>query len=157
MALSWSTCDRNALTLVSGELRQTNVFNTASNAFLRYSVEYRALTLSVGNSTVVLDGAMTKTFGPNNAVTPSGEAQMRAGGTMAARLYFDAQAGFGRCAAPVPVCSWRLLRQLCTPATSGRARNNHALVSSFPNVCDLSGRPVRKRHVMAAVTDVNPH
>lgn len=80
-----------ALTFVSGELRESSAVNIASGAFLRYSVEYRALTFSVGNSTIVFDGAVTQTFGANNAITPSGEAQMRVGGTMAARIVYDIQ------------------------------------------------------------------
>ncbi|HYM48295.1 MAG TPA: hypothetical protein VES91_07425, partial [Burkholderiaceae bacterium] len=81
----------STLTFVSGELRESSAVNTASGAFLRYSVEYRALTVSVGSSTIVFDGAVTQTFGANNTITPSGEAQMRVGGTMAARIVYDTQ------------------------------------------------------------------
>lgn len=79
------------LTFVSGELRESSAVNTASSAFLRYSVEYRALTLLVGNSMVVFDGAVTQTFGANNAITPSGEVQMRVAGTMAASVVYNTQ------------------------------------------------------------------
>lgn len=79
------------LTFVSGDFRESSAVNIASGAFLRYSVEYRALTFTVGNSTVVFDGAITQTFGPGNAISPSGEAQMRVGGVMTARVFYDAQ------------------------------------------------------------------
>lgn len=93
----------NALTYVSGELRQSSTVNIGSGAFVRYSLEYRALTFSVGNSTVVFDGALTKTFGANNSMTPSGETQMSVGGTAAARIIFNAQGALSaNVSAPVP-------------------------------------------------------
>ncbi len=82
------------LTFVSGELRESGVVNIASGAFVRYDVEYRSLTFSVGGSTVVLDGTLTKTFGANNVLTPTGEAQMRVAGAAAARVFFNAQGAF---------------------------------------------------------------
>ncbi|MGZ9058442.1 MAG: hypothetical protein ACXW14_04265 [Burkholderiaceae bacterium] len=94
----------SALTFVSGEFRESSVVNIASSSFLRYSVEYRALTLSVGGATVVLDGAITQTFGANNAITPSGEAMLSVTGTPAARITFNTQGGMAAEAlANVPV------------------------------------------------------
>lgn len=95
----------NTLTFVSGEVRESGVHNIATGTFLRYSLEYRAVTFSVGNATVVFDGTMTNTLGANNAITPSGEAQMRVGSTTAARIFFNAQ---GRLSAEVlaPVPAW---------------------------------------------------
>lgn len=81
----------SVLTFVSGELRESSAVNVSSGTLLRYSVEYRALTISLGNSTIVFDGAVTQTFGANNTITPSGEAQMRVGDTVAARIVYDTQ------------------------------------------------------------------
>ena len=93
----------NALTYVSGELRQSSTVNIASGAFLRYSLEYRALTFSVGSSTVVFDGTLAKTFGANNSMTPSGETQMRVEGNTAARIFFNAQGSLAAdVSAPIP-------------------------------------------------------
>lgn len=93
----------NALTFVSGELRESSVVNAGSGAFLRYDVEYRALTFAVGGSTVVLDGALTKTFGAGNSITPSGEVQLKVAGALAARVSFNTQGTFSAdVSAPVP-------------------------------------------------------
>ena len=81
----------SVLTFVSGELRESSAVNISSGAFLRYSVEYHALTISVGGSTIVFDGAVTQTFGANNTIVPSGEAQMRVAGAMAARIVYNTQ------------------------------------------------------------------
>lgn len=86
----------SALTFVSGEFRESSVVSIASSSFQRYSVEYRALTFSVGGSTVVSNGAITQAYGANNVITPSGEAMLSVAGTTAARITFNAQ---GRMAA----------------------------------------------------------
>ncbi|MEP6609488.1 MAG: hypothetical protein ABJA83_12520 [Burkholderiaceae bacterium] len=93
-ALLVNNATGTTMTFVSGELRESGAINVSNGAPVSYSVEYRALTFSVGSSTVVFDGVITKTFGVNNAITPSGEAQMRVGGTMVARLSFSTDGNF---------------------------------------------------------------
>ena len=81
----------SALTFVSGDFRESSTLTISSGSFVRYSVEYRALTFTAGGSTVVLDGTLTQTYGANNAITPSGGAQLSVAGATAARITFNSQ------------------------------------------------------------------
>lgn len=95
----------NSLTFVSGEVRESSAINIASGAFVLYNVEYRALTFSVGNATVVFDGAMMNRPGAGGSITSTGEVLMRVAGTTAARIFYNAQ---GKLSADVsaPVPAW---------------------------------------------------
>lgn len=84
-----SNTTRSTLTWVSGELREVVLLNAATFAPTSYTVEYRALTFNVGNTQVVVDGTLTKTFS-GNVMTPGGQATLRVAGATVGTLRFAA-------------------------------------------------------------------
>ncbi|MCU0950641.1 MAG: hypothetical protein MUC68_06170 [Burkholderiaceae bacterium] len=84
-----NNASRGTLTFAAGEVRETTTANASTGAFLTYSMAYRGLTFSVGGSTVVVDGTLTKTFS-GNAMTPGGQATVQVGGAPVGTLRFAA-------------------------------------------------------------------
>lgn len=80
---------RATLAWVSGDVRELVTLNATTFAPLTYTTDYRALTLSVGGATVVIDGSLTKTFN-GSAMTPSGQAALRVGGAQVGTLRYAA-------------------------------------------------------------------
>jgi hypothetical protein len=80
---------RATLAWVSGDVRELVTLNATTFAPLTYTTDYRALTLTVGSATVVIDGSLTKTFS-GNAMTPSGQATLRVAGTPVGTLRYAA-------------------------------------------------------------------
>jgi hypothetical protein len=80
---------RATLAWVSGDVRELVTLNATTFEPLTYTTDYRALTLSVGGATVVIDGSLTKTFN-GSAMTPSGQAALRVGGAQVGTLRYAA-------------------------------------------------------------------